>query len=320
MATMQEYFSMYISAFEDHPMEFKQLEAFVAAAESRSFSLAARRRYLTQPTISSHIRALEEELDCILFVRSKRSVILTESGERLFPFAKRLLDLRNEAVKEVKTPKKHMVCLGASTIPSGYLLPRLLSMFREKEPEVYFTIHQSDSDQVETMVLDGMVEIGLIGKKSEKDNLECIPFCRDTLVLAMPATEHYLKMSAAPACELLLSEPVILREEGSGTLKAMNTWLAENHLDPSSFNIVARNNDLEFIKRMIVDGLGISIMSGLSVKDLADSGRLILLPLPASTNRQFYVLRRKGGVLPEGTDVFYRFLLEKGKEIVRSGM
>ena len=294
-------------------MEFKQLEAFVAAAESRSFSLAAKERYLTQPTISSHVKALEQELDCILFIRNKRSVILTENGERLYPFARRLLDLREEAVKEVKIPRRHTVCLGASTIPSAYLLPHLLSEFREKEPDIYFTIRQNDSDQVETMVLDGLVELGLIGKESRSESLECMPFCTDTLVLAMPAADHYLKRTDATARELLLSEPVILREEGSGTLKAMNAWLVENHLEVSALNVVARNNDLESIKRMIVDGLGISIMSGLSVKDLADSGRLLLLPLPFSANRRFYVIRRKDRILSDSTALFARFLKERVK-------
>ena len=292
-------------------MEFKQLEAFVSAAENRSFSEAARQRYLTQPTISSHIKALEQELDCTLFVRSRRSVALTRSGERLYPFARRLLDLKEEALKSIKAPERQVVCLGASTIPSGYLLPGLLSGFREKEPDIFFSIRQSDSDQVENLVLDGLVDFGLTGKKSVSSQLECTPFCTDTLVLAMPATKEYLqKPDTESPREILLSSPVILREEGSGTLKAMTAWLQEQQLDVSSLHVVALNNDLEAIKRMIADGLGVSIMSGLSVKDLADTGRLLSLPLPASGRRRFYILRRKDRELSESAHTFLAFLRE----------
>ena len=277
---------------EVRDLEIKQLEAFVAAAETRSFSEAARRLYLTQPTISVHIKALEQELECSLFLRSKRVVSLTEAGNLLYPYAQRILELRETALLKIRKHECQTISLGASTIPSGYLLPAVLTEFRKQYPDVFFSIRQSDSDQVENMVLDGIVDLGLIGKKSKDPRCLCFPFYSDTLVLALPAAPYYLKkLNRTDPLLFLAEEPVILREEGSGTLKAMNRFLSENHLDPENMHVIARSNDLEAIKKMIADGLGISVLSSLCVKDMASSGQILTLPLPTAFPRSFYLLK-----------------------------
>ena len=116
-------------------MNLKQLEAFVEVAESGSFSKAAKRLFLTQPTVSAHILALEKELDIRLFVRNTKEVCLTEEGQRLYFYARQMADLQYKIKEEFghrKTEEKQCIAIAASTVPAQYLLPELLAKFNEK--------------------------------------------------------------------------------------------------------------------------------------------------------------------------------------------
>lgn len=104
-------------------MDFKQLEAFTAVVDYGSFSEAARRLYLTQPTISAHIRALENELKVKLIIRTTKKLTITTKGYQLYDSAVRILHIRNNLMEDFTGSKKHIIDLSASTIPSSYLLP-----------------------------------------------------------------------------------------------------------------------------------------------------------------------------------------------------
>ena len=137
-------------------MELKQLEAFVEVAESGSFSKAAKRLFLTQPTVSAHILALEKELDIRLFVRNTKEVCLTEEGQRLYFYARQMADLQCKIKEEFghrKTEEKQCIAIAASTVPAQYLLPELLAKFNEKYPGEQLRIREMDSAQVVEQVL-----------------------------------------------------------------------------------------------------------------------------------------------------------------------
>ena len=293
-------------------MEIKQMEAFCMAAERKSFSEAARALYLTQPTISSHIRSLEQELGCILFKRTHKQVLLTPEGTRLYPYLRRIIDLKEEALREMNAPLAATVTIGASTIPSGYLLPELMSAYRAAHPNVFFHIRQSDSAAVEEMVQDGLVDFGITGRKCPDPHLISHPLCRDHLVLALPPTAKYREMALSmTADDIIKSQPVIMREPGSGTLKAIDAYLREKHIDPESLNICARNNDLEAIRRMISGGMGVSVLSGLSVKDMAQRGQLITMDLASGNERTFYLIRSGQTQCPAQAEEFMKWVKEK---------
>ena len=176
-------------------MDFKQLEAFVAVVDYGSFSEAARRLYLTQPTISAHIRALEKELTVRLLIRTTKKITVTAKGYQLYDSAVRMLHIRDNLLEDFTEPRKHIIDLGVSTIPSSYLLPELLAAFGRHYPDVYFHSFQSDSAEAIARVLDGSVDLGLVGQDTGEESCCFIPFCRDSLVIAAPVTPHYLKMA-----------------------------------------------------------------------------------------------------------------------------
>lgn len=290
-------------------MEFRQLEAFVAVSELKSFSKAAQQLYLTQPTISSHIKALEKELGITLIKRTTKSFVLTEQGQQFFPYARRMLELKKTALEKIQTQHRQYLHLAASTIPSGYLLPQVLANYRKENPGTYFHICQTDSFGVENQVIDGTVDLGLTGQYCDNHRVVCEAFCNDHLVLAAPSTDYYYQLRREkPSLQRLLQEPMIVREMGSGTQKAANQFLKEHQVDELSLNIIARINDLESIKQMVTQGMGVSILSDFATRDLADSGQILTFPLHSQHPREFYVLRLKERTLTRPLQTFIKYL------------
>ncbi len=293
-------------------MEFKQLEAFVAVVDYNSFSEAARHLYLTQPTISAHIRALETELNSKLIIRTTKRLTVTDRGQQLYDCACRMLNMRNNLLEEFTGAKKKIIELGASTIPSSYLLPELLSAFGKILPDVYFHSWQSDSADAIEKVIDGSVDLSLVGQKNEAESCCFLPFCNDSLVIAAPVNRHFLQLKNTSATfRDFLGEAFILRENGSGTKKEMDRYLEKEGISPASLNVIARMNDLESIKKSIVNGLGISILSARSVLDLEKTKQILLFPLEESAyTRTFYIVYNKNRILKPHVKQFIRFTQE----------
>ena len=232
-------------------MEFKQLEAFVAVVDYGSFSEAARRLYLTQPTISAHIRSLEDELHMKLIIRTTKKTTITAKGYQLYDSAVRMLEIRNNLLENFTGAHKHMIDLAASTIPSSYLLPELLAAFGKTHPDVYFHSIQSDSSESISRVLDGTVDLALVGQNTRDESCVFIPFCHDELVIATPVTDHYLALKDRETPAIFhdfLKDPIIFREKGSGTKKEMDLFLERTGITTGNLNVIARMNDLESIK------------------------------------------------------------------------
>lgn len=291
-------------------MEFKQLEAFVAVVDYGSFSEAARRLYLTQPTISAHIRSLEEELHSKLIIRTTKKTTVTTRGYQLYDSAVRMLEIRNNLLDNFTGAQKHMIDLAASTIPSSYLLPELLAGFGGSHPDIYFHSIQTDSEGAIHRILDGTVDLALVGQNTGDESCVFIPFCQDTLVIATPVTEHYLKFKEDPVdFKQFLEDPIIIREKGSGAKKEMDLFLEKIGITPSDLNVIARMNDLESIKKSIVNGLGISILSARSAVDLEKTKQILLFPLEESVHkRSFYIVYSKNRILKPHVRQFMHYV------------
>jgi len=291
-------------------MEFKQLEAFVAVVDYGSFSEAARKLYLTQPTISAHVRSLEEELHTKLILRTTKKTTITTRGYQLYDSAVRMLEIRNNLLENFTGVQKHMIDLAASTIPSSYLLPEILAAFGKTHPDIYFHSIQADSAESINRVLDGTVDLALVGQNTRDETCVFLPFCQDELVIATPITNHYLGLqNKSVTFENFIKDPIIIREKGSGTKKEMDLFLEQIGVTPSDLNVIARMNDLEGIKKSIVNGLGISILSARSAIDLQKTKQILLFPLEESAHkRTFYIVYSKNRILKPHVRQFIQFV------------
>ena len=292
-------------------MEFKQLEAFVAVVDYGSFSEAARKLYLTQPTISAHVRSLEEELHTKLILRTTKKTTVTTKGYQLYDSAVRMLEIRNNLLENFTGVQKHMIDLAASTIPSSYLLPEILASYGKSHPDTYFHSIQADSAESINRVLDGTVDLALVGQNTGDESCVFLPFCQDELVIATPVSQHYLELQQREAVAFsdFIKDPIIIREKGSGTKKEMDIFLEKIGIVSSDLNVIARMNDLESIKKSIVNGLGISILSARSAIDLEKTKQILLFPLEESAHkRTFYIVYSKNRILKPHVRQFIHFV------------
>ena len=271
---------------------------------------AFRKLYLTQPTISAHVRSLEEELHTKLILRTTKKTTITTRGYQLYDSAVRMLEIRNNLLKNFTGVQKHMIDLAASTIPSSYLLPEILAAFGKTHPDIYFHSIQADSAESINRVLDGTVDLALVGQNTRDETCVFLPFCQDELVIATPITNHYLGLqNKSVTFEDFIKDPIIIREKGSGTKKEMDLFLEQIGVTPSDLNVIARMNDLEGIKKSIVNGLGISILSARSAIDLQKTKQILLFPLEESAHkRTFYIVYSKNRILKPHVRQFIRFV------------
>lgn len=293
-------------------MEFKQLEAFIHVVEQKSFSKAAKELYLTQPTISAHIASLESELNLLLIIRNTKGVKVSDSGEKLYVYAKEMLALREESILELMggSGQKKILSLAASTIPSLYILPELMATYEKRSENHYFSIQKGDSFGVIKMVQNQQVEFGLVGTSITDSRLVFDPFFKDRLTLVTPNTSHFLKvMRQGNIWDVILKEPMILRESGSGTKKEAEKYLESKGICLSKLNVVANMNDQEAIKKSVSQGLGITIMSKKAVEDYEAFGKVLTADLSDETfTRNLYLVYLKNKRLSKQSKMFIEYI------------
>lgn len=292
-------------------MDFKQLQSFVAVVKYKSFTKAAEQLYIAQPTISAHIRQLEEEFSKRLVIRSTRSVEVTPRGWELYECAKTILELRDNLIQTWNDEEKQIIRLGASTIPSAYILPEILPEFGKMYPEVYFVVNQIDSQGVVQGLLHGNYDLGLVGMELEQAQLAFVPFYRDRMVLITPVNEYFLQMQQQKnlSWKEILKNPIILRESGSGSQKAADVFLESLGVSEKDLNISARINDQESIKNLVAGGLGISVISEKAARNLEKEKRILVFDLPWQiSERNLYLVYQKDYILRKRIEKFIDFV------------
>lgn len=263
-------------------MNLKQLEAFVRVAETKSFSTAAKMLFLTQPTVSAHIASLERELNTCLLIRNTKGVALSDAGKELYAYAEQMLELEQKIRERFGLTGRQsgsVLRIAASTIPSQYLLPDIMARFRKEYPEEQLKLFETDSSGVVEMILSHKADVGFTGTVLERGSCTYIPFYQDELVILTPAAERYRARKDADIASWIPEEPVILREEGSGTRKEALRLLAQTGIDITRLNVAAMMENQETIKRSVSSGMGISILSKLAAREEIDSGKLLAFPL-----------------------------------------
>jgi len=293
-------------------IEIRQLQVFLAVWENRSFSRAAHEVYLTQPTVSGHIRVLEETLGVRLFDRSGKDITPTKAGEVLYPFARQILRLNLQAEREIVMflgQEKGSLDLGGSNIPGQYILPGLVGRFKSERPNIRVILRISDTAAIVAAVANGELELGIVGAVIQKKGLSFEPCFNDDMVLIVPPG-HRLADCRQASIEDLASEPFVLREKGSGTRLAMERALQAAKLQLSDLQIVAEMGSTEAIRQAVRAGLGCSIISLRAVTDDLEHGLLHAPVLEGvQLSRQFYLIWHNQRTLSPIALAFRSFLL-----------
>jgi DNA-binding transcriptional LysR family regulator len=295
-------------------MDFRQIEAFVHVYRLRNFSRAGDALYLTQPTISSHINCLESELRIKLFDRSSKDVIPTEAGCIFYQYAVNLLETRDSAIFSLNQNGEKIegrLEIAASTIPSQYLLPRILDDFHNIYPDIFFIVHQYDTREVIRKLQDKKYQLGIVGTQINRKNLEYEFLTSDRLVLISAIDNTQFPQKKLLSLESLKDCQFILREPGSGTRLEFETALKKHGISPDSLKVVAEMNSNEAIKYAVREGLGVSVVSFLSVKDYIESGFVQALTIEGlDMERAFYLVSHRKRLLSPSLAAFREHILE----------
>lgn len=292
-------------------MDFHHLKVFISVYKNRSFSKAAKEIFLTQPTISEHIKTLEEDLKCNLFDRVGRKIIPTKEADILYEESLNLINrIENlkESIQKFRESPSGNIVMGTSNIPGTYILPSLITDFKSSYPEINIQIDISDSLEVINKILSYDIILGLVGTQINNPLLRYTPFMEDELVIA--SANFIKKESIAP--EELLDNPFIMRESGSGTRKETKKFLKEIGIDESQLKIVCILGSTDAVKQAIKNGLGLSILSIHSIKDEMECGKLKAIRINGhKMKRNFYIVTHNKRTLPYIYKLFYEFLVKK---------
>ena len=256
-------------------INFHQLRIFYTVAGLGSFSKASEQMFISQPAVSVQVKSLEDALGTSLFERSGRTIRLTDPGEVVFDYARRIFNLTDgmlNALRDISGLKTGRLVIGASTTPGDYLLPEIIGQFKQRYPGIEIELKTANSARIVSQLLQHEIALGFIGEPVERDELELVPFRKDEIVLFTPPDHDYAQVRVI-ASERLEKEQLILREKGSATRR----WAEESlrALD-ISYSVAMELGSNEAVKNAVAAGLGVGILSRCAVQREITSGLLSL--------------------------------------------
>jgi DNA-binding transcriptional LysR family regulator len=297
-------------------VDIHQLKVFSSVFKNRSFSKASEELHLTQPTVSDHVKTLEEELECKLFDRLGRTIIPTKEAEVLYGHAAEIIEKANITKDILGRFKKELsgeLVVGASTIPGTYLMPSLMAAFQKKYPAVSFQIFISDSKEIGEKVLKHELLIGVVGTKFSNGYLNHMPFIEDELIAV--SSPSLIKKDMLTLKDLI-KFPMVLREEGSGTRKELEKILESKGITLEDIKIAGIFGSTDAIKQAVKAGLGFSVLSRLSVADELKYRLLREIKLSdVQMKRKFYIITHKKRSLPFLYNIFLEHMKTSAKNI-----
>lgn len=307
-------------------MELGQLEALIQVAAHRSFSKAAEVLFLTQPSVTARIQALEKELGDELFERSGRSVRLTDSGAAFLPFAERVLkDVQEgrETLEALRHGEFGNLRIGSALTISTYVLPKILKNFRARYPGVDVSIRTGRSDQVLEMVLEDEVQVGIVRALVHQD-VETVHLYDDEVVLVTDPGHPFARERTADIAEVG-HQPLIFFDKGSSYYGLVHGFFRDAGVVPRH---ALELDSMEATKKMVEEGLGIAVLPRVSVERELTLGHLVEVEITGvpRIKRQIALIYRRNrrqarsvGAFIEVLQQMYRLdLSDHGRQLVQS--
>jgi DNA-binding transcriptional LysR family regulator len=295
-------------------MDTRQLAAFCAVVERKSFSQAAERLGVTQPAVSLQIRSLEQRLGRQLLDRSGRRVEPTEAGLRLYASAQRLLQAEEQMLEELEADDQGTIGgvleLGASTGPGGSVVPVLLCEFQEGHPNVHVRLSVSDTQTVVAQVADRELELGIVGAGRRHRGVTFEPFFGDEVVLAVPAGHRFAGKTVT--LEQLRDEPLIVMQEGAGVRQVIEDELRKAGKRLRDLDVRLELGLQESVRSAVLAGHGVTFISRLAVESDLTTGLLAIARVRGlDPVREIFLARATGRSETRAARAFLAFARER---------
>ncbi|MBB6674378.1 LysR family transcriptional regulator [Cohnella nanjingensis] len=293
-------------------MNIQQLRVFVNAARCGTLTEVASELRLKQPTVSFHLKKLEETLGVELFRKHPRNMQLTDAGQTLLPYARRVCALLDEAgrlMTEHREQGRGPLKIGASYTPATYFMPPFLAEFQSNYPQVIPTLTVKQAGAILGLLRDYEVDVAVVSLlDTAVEGIHVVPLVQDDLKLVLPIG-HPLSRLARLTVEDLLETPFLVHEQGSTSRELSEIWANENGL---KWNIRMELGAIETIKESVKYGIGIGILPWRSVEKEVEQGVLLARDLPGKVRRRFVCLAyRREDVLSYHVRTFIQFMRER---------
>jgi DNA-binding transcriptional LysR family regulator len=293
-------------------MENFRLKVFRAVATQASFRKASEALHLSQPAVSQHIHALEEELGIRLFDRSGVRIALTPAGKLLLKYAERsarVLEEAKTALLRLEGEVSGMLHLGASTTIAQYILPRILGAFLKDNPKVTLSVVSGNTEQIVSSLLKGSVTLGMIEGPPMSKEVHTEKFLDDRMVLIVPRSHEWSGMGNVPLA-FLAQVPLLLREQGSGSRRVVEQAFRKAGLPLGQLQIAMELDSSEAILSGVEAGLGLGFVSEWAAAKALRLGAVARVEVQGLEIWRELTLVRKLGPAPEGpAAAFWRFAL-----------
>ncbi len=287
------------------------LMVFLEAAECGNFSETGRNLHLSQPAISQKIENLQKHFGTKLFVRNGRSMRLTESGVALKPMAKEIINMARRIDETMVSLQGEVIGemnIGCSTASGKYLLPGLIASFRNFFPHVRVNVQVTSRQSVINRLLAGDIAIGITSKKLPHRDLEYQPFFRDDVILIAPKGHRWEGTGPIRFVDIL-SEPIILREEASGTRSVVMAKLQEHAISPDMLNVAMELGNAEAIEMAVEQGIGVAFLSRLAAARGLELGYIAEIPVETlALTREIFLTRCRRTLATRAQIEFWNFV------------
>lgn len=274
-------------------MNLHQLRIFTTVARLGSYSRAAGELRISQPSVSIQVADLERSLGVDLFEKLGKRIYLTEAGRVLDEYARRMLDLAEDAqtaLEDIKGLHRGRLMVGATATPGTYLVPRVIALFQERYPQVAVELEISNTKRIQERLLHNELDLGVVGWDVSAQDLLVEPFLDDELVLVAPPS-HPLAAAGIAHAKGLRDHRLILRERGSGTREALDAALREAGVAITPSMELGTS---EAVKEAVAAGLGVTIISRFAVAGEVGTGRLVIVPMPdLAVRRRFSIVTHR---------------------------
>ena len=276
-------------------MADRRLQVFHAVAKHLSFTKAAEALFMTQPAVTFQIRQLEEYFNTRLFDRAHGRIALTPAGAMALEYAERILSLSSELdtrLKELSGQVAGALLVGASTTIAEFLLPQVLGEFKTRYPSVVARLFVANSEAVQARVAERSLDVGFIEGESHLPSLATDVCCDDELQVVCAPSHPLARLQAVPP-KALLEHAYVSREPGSGTREVIDRYLEKAGVPSDSLQVVMELGSPEALKRLVVTGIGFTIMSRVIAATEVKLGALAQLPLAPRLVRHMSVVYPK---------------------------
>jgi len=290
-----------------------QLQIFEAIAQHGSFTRAAEELFLTQPTVSQQMKQLTKAIGVPLYEQIGKRIYLTDAGKAVLDVGRDISQRFNDlemTLADIKGLKQGNLKLAAITT-AKYFVPRILGTFRQRYPGINISLQIANRQQILDRLANNLDDLYFIGQPPEDLEINLRHFLDNPLVVIAPRN-HPLAQEKLISLERLIEEPLIMRESGSGTRMAVESFFAENRLKMRVEMEIGSN---EAIKQAIVGGLGLSILSRHSLALEGSQGPLVVLDVEGfPIQKHWYVIYPRNKQLSIVAQTFLDYLLTEGKE------